>query len=202
MAVCYKTPGDARGGSRPVSQSRLPHSHTHSIKASVLAGVAKAGPASLPPPAGVRGENPSGGFSNRVKWEKLATEERAGPRERRGRRQARASEASLQARRLPWEVTQLSLEALTTYPLENGGQKERKKSGARVVGLWRKPVLSNIYKHKAPSSVPPTSLPLPQKERPLRATKEVPRPPPQPRPTAGGGPSLDRPCSLSMLMHM
>ena len=142
MAVCYKTPGDARGGSRPVSQSRLPHSHTHSIKASVLAGVAKAGPASLPPPAGVRGENPSGGFSNRVKWEKLATEERAGPRERRGRRQARASEASLQARRLPWEVTQLRLGALTTYPLENGGQKEGKRSGARVVGLWRKPVLS------------------------------------------------------------
>lgn len=118
------------------------HSHTHSVKASVLAGVAKPGPASLPPPAGVRGENPSGGFSNRLKWEKLATEERAGPRERRGGRQARASEASLQARRLPWEVTQLRLGALTTYPLENGGQKEGKRSGARVVGLWRKPVLS------------------------------------------------------------
>ena len=100
------------------------HSHTHSVKASVLAGVAKPGPASLPPPAGVRGENPSGGFSNRLKWEKLATEERAGPQERRGGRQARASEASLQARRLPWEVTQLRLGALTTYPLENGGQKE------------------------------------------------------------------------------
>ena len=54
----------------------------------VLAGVAKAGPASLPPPAGVRGENPSGGFSNRLKWEKLAMEERSGPRERRGRREA------------------------------------------------------------------------------------------------------------------
>ena len=90
--VCYKTPGDARGGSWPVSQSRLPHSHTHSVKAAVLAGVATAGPASLPLPAGVRGENPSGRFSNRLKWEKLATEEQAGPQERRGRRQARASE--------------------------------------------------------------------------------------------------------------
>ena len=178
-----------QGGSRPVSQSRLPHSHTHSVKAAVLAGVATAGPASLPLPAGVRGENPSGSFSNRLKWEKLATEEQAGPRERRGRRQARASKASLQALRLPWEVTQLRLGALTTYPLENGGQKEGKRSGARVVGLWRKPVLSNIYKHKAPASVPPTSLPLPQKERPLRATKEVPRPPPQPHPTTGALPS-------------
>ena len=129
MAVCYKTPGDARGGSRPVSQSRLPHSHTHSVKVAVLAGVAKAGPASLPPPAGVRGENPSGGFSNRLKWEKLATEERAGPRERRGRRQARASEASLQARRLPWEVTQLRLGGLTTYPLEWGTERGEEKWG-------------------------------------------------------------------------
>lgn len=69
-------------------------------------------------------------------------EERAGPRERGGGRQAGASAASLQAWRLPWEVTQLRLGALTTYPLENGGQKEGKRSGARVVGLWRKPVLS------------------------------------------------------------
>lgn len=41
----------------------------------------------------------------------------------------RASKASLQAQWLPWEVTQLRLGALTTYPLENGGQKEGREAG-------------------------------------------------------------------------
>ena len=44
----------------------------------------------------------------------------------------RASKASLQARWLPWEVTQLRLGALTTYPLENGGQKEGREAGTTL----------------------------------------------------------------------
>lgn len=46
------------GNSRPVSPGSQSHSHTHSVKASVPAGTAKLGPASLSPPAKGTGVEP------------------------------------------------------------------------------------------------------------------------------------------------
>lgn len=46
------------GSSWPVSPGSQSHSHTHSVKASVPAGMAKLGPASLSPPAEGTGAEP------------------------------------------------------------------------------------------------------------------------------------------------
>lgn len=90
----------------------------------------------------MRGENPSGGFSDRLKWEKLAN--------------GRASWAPTKERRKAGEgfrgLSPGLMAALGSDPTQVGspdhippgkwGTERGKRSGARVVGLWRKPVLS------------------------------------------------------------
>uniref|UniRef100_A0A4X1VY58 Uncharacterized protein n=1 Tax=Sus scrofa TaxID=9823 RepID=A0A4X1VY58_PIG len=77
------------GGSRPVCQSRLPHSYT--VTHTALRRLCQqawpnwAQLLSLHLQR-VKGENPSGCLRNRLKWEKLATEELARPGEKSGRK--------------------------------------------------------------------------------------------------------------------
>lgn len=128
VAVCYKTPGGARGRPWPLSQSRLPqsHSHTHSVKASVPAGTAIMGPR-LPVPLQGCGERPRC-CRSRLEGEKLAWRRKRGwGWGREEERQARSRPC--QACWLPLEVTQPRLGALTVRPLENGGQGDGKRVG-------------------------------------------------------------------------
>lgn len=68
----------------------------------------------------------------------------------------------------PGEVTQLGLGALTTYPLENGGQKGEEKR-ARVVTLEEASAI-NIYKHKSPIFCATLPLCPSTEERPKKNT--------------------------------
>lgn len=104
------------------------------------------------------------------------------PGEGSGGRKARALQASLQACWLPLEGAQLRLGSPDHKPPGKRGTERGEESGARVLGLWKKPVLSIFTSIKPHLLCHLPLCPSHRNERPLRAIEEVPRPPNQPCP--------------------
>lgn len=123
------------------------------------AGMAKLGPASLHLQR-VSGEMPLLLPKQAEGGEKLATEGKSGLEKEVGRKE-RAFKASTQACWLPSEVTQLKLGSPDHKPPGKWGTERGEESGARVLGLWRKPVLS-IFTSIKPHLLRPLPLCPPQ----------------------------------------